>query len=208
MFKWFKSLKLLPKLGLIAGAVFLFLIIIVLASGDDDNSSNSSSSRQVAHADDNDYWDDYDDDDDWDWDDDNTAAAAPANSSGNNSSGGYSITITGITDMSGQEATIQLIDGYSIEAKGTNTVSGNAVTVTVFDIYDNPYNKKGSYLVGLAFFNSNQMYFYTGGASLYGLGVYTMDDVPKLPELTINSTATTIPFSQFDDATLVFFGGF
>jgi hypothetical protein len=137
-------------------------------------------------------------------------AAASSNSSGSDSSrndsstyiGPKSITITGITEKTGQVIIELSADDVELSALGGNIISDNSVTVALYDREVKPFTGNGAYFIRLFFYdNSNSNYYRYAEdetSDLYapnGTNLFTY---------AINSAVSTIPFSQFYDAALVY----
>jgi hypothetical protein len=121
--------------------------------------------------------------------------------------GNKSITITGITGMTG-DVSITLIgsNNYAV-ALGEGTISGTSVTLPIYKPDESlpvpwtPWTGSGYYVMYIGFFNGDGygdgLYFYTDGKTYDELGIYTEGDQRKLPRYLVSSITSTIPFSKF-----------
>jgi hypothetical protein len=123
------------------------------------------------------------------------------------SGGGNTITITGITGRTGEEAELELHSGNDWVAEGFGRVSNNSVIFSLVQ-YDNPdtgsgpylFTGSGSYFLQLNFWTdwSDDSFVYTNGQTWAALGITSAVGITaKVPKYTISSARSSIAFSQF-----------
>jgi hypothetical protein len=107
------------------------------------------------------------------------------------------ITVTGITEKTGNAVIVVYNDDEGYVATGEGNISGNSVTFNLFTIelktddegviyyFQEPWTGSGAYYLMIYFTNDNGEYNYTNG-----------ETTPQ--KYTISSTTSTIAFNKFD----------
>jgi hypothetical protein len=116
--------------------------------------------------------------------------------SGNSNNSVKSITITGISGMTGSV----MITDNSEMVFGTGVISNNSVTLPLMTRSEEPFTGIGSYYF-LIMFDDGSIYIYTNGKTLGELGITANsseeDIVAKVPKYNISTTTSIIAFNQF-----------
>jgi hypothetical protein len=126
------------------------------------------------------------------------------NGSTNNGGGNMdpkSISITGITGLTGYVAVGLYSSPTDLVAGGTGTIESNTLTVALkiltagFEPSEQDWTGSGNYIVTLE--SGGNEYIYTDGKTLTELGITSDADLDKVPRLGFNSASTSVAFNKF-----------